>query len=180
MSVLAAERTLSVRLLHRQPVLAVNGTAGELADILFDDSRWNVRYLVIDDLGPMPRRDVLVQPSQVQSVDGAIQLTLSRDELKICPGLDEDRPVYLQYDMHGIPRPADPHLRSAEIVLGFAFRTQGKTAGRLTDIEIDIAHWAITSLVADNGVWLPGKRRAVDPRKVRTIDWIARTIELIT
>ena len=180
MSVLAAERTLSVRLLHRQPVLAVNGTAGELADILFDDERWAVRYLVIDDLGPMPRRDVLVQPAQVQSVDGAMQLGLSRDELKRCPGLDEDRPVYLQYDMHGIPRPADPHLRSAEIVLGFALRAPGKPAERLTDIEIDIERWAITALIADSGIWLPGKRRTVDPRKVRTIDWIARTVELAT
>jgi len=32
--------------------------------------------------------------------------------------------------------------------------------------------------VVDSGVWLPGKRRMVDPRHVRAIDWIARTIEL--
>lgn len=178
MSVLTSERVLSMRSLHRLPVLALGGTAGELSDILFDDARWAVRYFVIDDLGPMPRRDVLVQPAQVQAVDGTIQLGLSRDELKKCPALDEDRPVYLQYDMRGIPRPADPHLRSAEIVLGFALRTQGSPAGRLKDIEIDMERWAITALVADSGVWLPGKRRTVDPRQVRAIDWIARTVDL--
>jgi len=177
-SVLVGERTMSVRLLHRQPVLAHDGTAGELADILFDDERWQVRYLVIDDLGPMPRRDLLVQPAQVDSVDGAMQLRLRRDELKQCPGLDEDRPVYLQYDMRGMPRPADPHLRSTEIVLGFALRIQGKPAGRLRDIEIDVQHWSVNALVADSGVWLPGKRRTLDPRQVRTIDWIARTIDV--
>ena len=180
MSVLAAERTRSVRLLHRHPVHAVNGAAGELADVLFDDERWAVRYLVIDDLGPMPRRDVLVPPAQVQSVDGVIQLGLSRDELKKCPGLDEDRPVYLQYDMRGVPRPADPHLRSAEIVLGFALRANGAPAGRLKDIEIDAERWAVSALIVDSGVWLPGKRCAIDPRQVRAIDWIARTIELTT
>jgi len=178
MSVLVGERAMSVRLLHRQPVLAQDGTAGELADILFDDERWLVRYLVIDDLGPMPRRDLLVQPSQVESVDGAMQLRLRRDELKKCPGLDEDRPVYLQYDMHGVPRPADPHLRSAEIVLGFALRIQGKPAGRLRDIEIDVERWAVSALVVDNGIWLPGKPRSLDPRQVRSIDGIGRTIEL--
>ena len=180
MSVLVGERTMSVRLLHRQPVLARDGAAGELADILFDDEGWLVRYLVIDDLGPMPRRDVLVQPPQVESVDGAMQLRLRRDELKKCPGLDEDRPVYLQYDMHGVPRPADPHLRSAEIVLGFALRSQGAPAGRLRDIELDVERWTVSALVADSGIWLPAKRRAVDPRQVRAIDWIARTIELTT
>jgi len=178
MSVLIGERPMSVRLLHRQPVLARDGAAGELADILFDDAGWLVRYLVIDDLGPMPRRDVLVQPAQVESVDGTMQLTLRREELKKCPGLDEDRPVYLQYDMHGVPRPADPHLRSAEIVLGFALHSKGAPAGRLRDIEIDAERWAITALVVDSGVWLPGKRRTLDPRQVRAIDWIASTIDI--
>ena len=178
LSVIAAERSLSLRGLHRQPVLALDRTAGELADILFDDEQWLVRYLVIDDLGPMPRRDVLVQPSQVASVDGVIQLRLRRDEMKLCPGLDEHRPVYLQYDMHGMPRPADPHLRSGEILLGSALRSQGAPAGRLNDIEIDVERWAIKALVVDSGVWLPGKRRLVEPRTVRSIDWIARTIEL--
>jgi hypothetical protein len=178
MSVVAADRLLSIRLLHRQPVLARDGAAGELADLLFDDERWLVRYLVIDDLGPMPRRDVLIQPAQVDGIDGALQLKLRRDELKQCPGLDEDRPVYLQYDMSGMPRPADAHLRSAEIILGFALRSNGAPAGRLKDIEIDAEHWTVSSLVIDSGVWLPGKRRTIDPRQVRSIDWIARTIDL--
>jgi hypothetical protein len=177
-SVLAAERVLSMRLLHRQPVLARDGTAGELVDLLFDDERWLVRYLVIDDFGGMPRRDVLVQPAEVAPIDGTMRTKLGREELKHRPSLDEDRPVYLQYDMSGMPRPADPHLRSAEIILGFALRQRGAPAGRLKDIEIDAERWAVASLVVDSGVWLPGKRRMVDPRQVRSIDWIGRTIEL--
>jgi hypothetical protein len=178
MSVLATERLLSMRLLHRQPVHARDGMAGELADVLFDDQSWLVRYLVLDNLGPMPRRDVLVQPAQAELTSDTLRLRLSREELKRCPDIDEDRPVYLQHDMHGVPRPADPHLRSAEIMLGFAVRAQGASAGRLQDIELDAERWAIAALIVDSGVWLPGRQRSLDPREVRSIDWIARTIDL--
>jgi hypothetical protein len=178
MSAVAAAQHASMRRLHRAPVALADAPGGELADVLFDDARWTVRYLVIDNMRPMPRRVVLVQPAQVEAVMPALRLGLTRDELKQCPDLDEDRPVYLQYDMHGVPRPADPHLRSAEIILGFAVRSGGRAAGRLHDIELDPEHWSIASLIVDSGVWLPGKRRGVAPREVRGIDWIARTIEL--
>jgi hypothetical protein len=177
-SAVASAQRLSIRRLHWRPVAARDRTAGELADVLFDDQSWALRYLVIDTVDAMPRRDVLVTPAQVESLAPALRLRLTRDELKQCPDLDEDRPVYLQYDMRGVPRPADPHLRSAEMILGFAVRAGGRAAGRLNDVEIDAEHWSVTSLIVDSGVWLPGKRREIAPREVRSIDWIARTIDL--
>jgi hypothetical protein len=126
----------------------------------------------------MPRRDVLVPPAEVEALAPTVRLRLSRGELKICHDLDEDRPVYLQYDMHGTPRPADSHLRSGEIILGFAVRERGHAVGRLKDIEIDAARWSIAALVIESGVWLPGARRAIEPQRVRMIDWITRTIDL--
>jgi len=179
MSAVATAPRLAVRSLHRRAVRLRGATpGGELADLLFDDDAWQVRYLVIDDHGPMPRRQVLVLPQQVQALAPVLELRLSREELKQCPELGEHPPVYLQYDMRGVPRPADPHLRSAEIVLGFAVRARGAHAGRLRDLELDAGRWAIEALVIDSGVWLPGERKAVSPREVRSIDWIARTIEL--
>ena len=168
---------VSVRRLHRRPVAAGDEPAGEVKDVLFDDESWVVRYLVIDTVGSMPRRDVLVRPTQVQTAE-PLRLGLTRDELKQCPDLDADRPVYLQHDMAGVPRPADPHLRSGEILLGFAVRSNGRTTGRLQDIEIDVGHWRVATLVHDTGLWLPGRRRSIAPREVRAIDWIARTIDL--
>ena len=177
MSVIASERVLGIRALHRQLVLARDGAAGELADVLFDDQQWAVRYLVVDNLGPMPRRDVLVEPAQAEWTGATLHLRLTRDELKGCPDLDEHPPVYLQHDMSAVARPADPHLRSAEIMLGFAVR--GRTAARrLIDIHVDPARWTINSLLLDSGVWLPGKHVTLDPREVKAIDWIARIIEL--
>jgi hypothetical protein len=179
-SAVATERLLSVRSLHRRPVRLRGATAmgGDLADLLFDDQAWRVRYLVIDDHGPMPRRDVLVAPAQVRSLAPHIELALSREELKQCPELSEDPPVYLQHDMGGLPRPADPHLRSAEILIGFAVRARGQNVGRLRDLELDAERWTIDALVIDSGIWLPAKRRRVEPAEVRAMDWIARTIEL--
>jgi len=51
-------------------------------------------------------------------------------------------------------RPADPHLRSGEILLGFAVRSRGRTTGRLQDIEIDAERWLVAALVLDTGVWI--------------------------
>jgi hypothetical protein len=176
-SAVASAPLVSVRRLHWRPVAARDTQAGELKDVLFDDQSWLVRYLVIDTVGWMPRRDVLVRPAQVQSTT-PLELALTRDELKQCPDLDTDRPVYLQYDMAGLPRPADPHLRSGEILLGFAVRQSGRTSARLQDIEIDAGQWRVATLVLDAGVWLPGRRRVIEPSEVGAIDWIARTIEL--
>jgi hypothetical protein len=178
MSAVVGASLLSLRLLHRQPVLARDRRVGELADVLFDDARWVVRYLVVDTVDTMPQRDVLIQPSQVESFGTEVALRLTRDQFKHCPDLDEDRPLYLQYDMHGVPRAADPHLRSAEIILGFAVRARGGAGGRLKDIEIDPERWTVAALVIESGVWLPGKRQVVAPSEVRSMDWIARTIEI--
>ena len=177
MSAVATEPLVSVRRLHWRPVAARDAPAGELKNVLFDDQSWLVRYLVIDTVAAMPRRDVLVRPTQIETAT-PLKLSLTREELKQCPDLDEDRPVYLQYDMAGLPRPADPHLRSGEILLGLAVRERGRITGRLQDIEIDAGRWLVASLVLDSGVWLPGRRRSIAPREVRAIDWIARTIEL--
>ena len=177
MSVVAAAERLSVRRLHWQRAAARDGAAGELVDLLFDDQSWAVRYLVIDTVNAMPRRDLLVRPAQVESVM-PLRLALTREELKHCPELDEDRPVYLQMEIGKIGRAADPHLRSAEIMLGFAVREHGRAAGRVKDVELDAARWTIAALCVDSGVWLPGTRRMLEPRSVRRIDWIARTIDL--
>jgi hypothetical protein len=176
-SAVLTEPLVSVRRLHWRPVTARDAPAGELKDVLFDDQSWLVRYLVVDTVSWMPRRDVLVRPAQVQTAM-PLTLALTREELKHCPDLDEDRPVYLQHDMAGLPRPADPHLRSGEMLLGSAVREHGRIAGRLQDIEIDAGRWTVASLALDTGVWLPGRRRMIEPREVRAIDWIARTIEL--
>lgn len=166
----------SVKGLRGQPLLASDGAIGFIVDVYFDDRNWKVRYLVLDTGRPMPRRQVLVAPSYVAPAeDERIHLTLSRAEVEKCPELDEDKPVFLQHGMGAVAAPGDPHLRSAEVVMGCAVPRHG----HLRDILVDTERWAIASFVVDTGVWLPGKRSLIAPADVAGIDWIARTLDVM-
>jgi hypothetical protein len=161
----------SAKSLRGQPMVARDGPIGFLVDLYFDDRTCKVRYLVLDTGRPMPQRQVLVAPSHVvPDEDGRIHVSLTRRQLEKCPELDEDPPVYLQHDLARLTAPGDPHLRSAEVVMGFAVPGRG----HLRDILVDTEAWTIASFVVDNGVWLPGKRSLIAPRDVAALDWIER------
>lgn len=166
----------SVKGLRGQPIVARDGAIGFIVDVYFDDRNWKVRYLVLDTGRPMPKRQVLVSPSSVVPAgDERIHVRLSRAEVEKCPELDEDKPVFLQHDMGAVRTTGDPHLRSAEVILGCAVPRYG----HLRDILLDTGSWAIASFVVDTGVWLPGKRSLVAPADVAGIDWIERTLEIM-
>ncbi len=171
----------SVKRLRGQAIVATDGAVGFIVDLYFDDRSWTVRYLVLDTGRPMPQRQVLVAPSWVvPGGDERIHVKLTRKQLERCPGLDEDKPVFLQHDMAGITAPGDPHLRSAEVVMGFIVHGPPGRAGHLKDILFDSRDWSVKSFVVDTGIWLPGKRALVAPEDVKGLDWIERAIELRT
>lgn len=166
----------SVKRLRGQPILAADGPIGFIVDVYFDDRNWKVRYVVLDTGRPMPQRQVLVAPSYVvPAEDERIQVRLSRKEVERCPELDEDPPDFLQHDLARLTAPGDPHLRSAEVVIGCTVPGQG----HVRDILVDTGSWILASFVVDAGVWLPGKRSLVAPSDVAGIDWIERTLELL-
>ncbi|HET7197957.1 MAG TPA: PRC-barrel domain-containing protein [Burkholderiales bacterium] len=176
----------SVKRLRGQPIVARDGAIGFIVDVYFDDRSWRVRYLVLDTGRPMPRRRVLIAPACVQPAgekraqDERIHVRLTRAEIEKCPELDEDRPVFLQHDMGSVTARGDPHLRSAEVVMGFAVHGPPGRAGHLKDILVDSREWTVQSLVVDTGVWLPGRRALVAPGEVEGLDWIERAIDLQT
>ena len=172
----------SVKGLRGQPIMARDGPIGSLVDVYFDDRSWKVRYFVLDTGRPMPRRQVLIAPSYVTPADGEarIQVRLTRAEIEKCPELDDDKPVYLQHDMASVTTTGDPHLRSADVVMGFAVYGPPGRAGHLRDILLDEADWTVTSFVVDTGIWLPGKRSLVAPADIDGFDWIERAVELRT
>jgi hypothetical protein len=171
----------SVKRLRGQPIVASDGPMGFIVDVYFDDRNWQVRYLVLDTGRPMPQRQVLLSPSHVVTGrDERIHVQLTRREVERCPELDDDRPVFLQHDMASLTAPGDPHLRSADVVLGFAVHGPPGRAGHLKDILVDGGDWCVKSFVVDTGIWLPGKRSLVAPEDVEGLDWIERAIELRT
>ena len=170
----------SAKGLRGQPILARDGAIGFIVDVYFDDRSWKIRYVVLDTGRPMPRRQVLVAPSSFLPCegDGPLQARLTRAEVEKCPELEEDKPVYLQHDMASVTSPGDPHLRSAEVVMGFAVYGPPGRAGHLRDILVDCEQWTVASFVVDTGVWLPGKRSLVSPADIEGLDWIERAVEL--
>lgn len=71
--------------------MATDGEAGSVNDVLFDDERWTVRYLVVKSGGWLNSRKVLVSPMAVNGVDWAnrtLGLDLTREQIRNGPDID--------------------------------------------------------------------------------------------
>lgn len=160
-------------------ILARDGAIGSIVDLYFDDRLWSVRYFVLDTGNPMPRREVLVSPSQVRGDDAPpVRVRLSRAQVEKCPEASEDKPVYLQHDIASLAYRGDPHLRSCEAIAGYAVQALDRPSGHVHGFLVDTGSWAIDSLIVDTGNWLPGKRVLVPPADVERIDWLERKVRL--
>jgi hypothetical protein len=75
---------------------ATDGQVGSISDILFDDSTWRVRWLVVDTGALLPGRKVLIPPSALSLVNHmghqyAVRLT--KQQIKDSPGAETHEPV---------------------------------------------------------------------------------------
>ena len=80
---------------------ASDGPIGTLAEVLFDDRSWTLRWLVVDTGRFLPGRKVLLHPSSIASVsdaDGRLDARLTRTEIKAGPDLWIDQPVSRQME----------------------------------------------------------------------------------
>ncbi len=137
---------LYVRTLLDRGLQARDGSAGRVQDVLFDDERWEVIYLVVHAGAPVFGRDVLVSPEAVAELPAGgepLAVHLSREQVKESPGWALAPPVseqvhlepetYAGWPAHG----HDPHLRSAREVLGYRFRTRDGEVGRVADLVLE-------------------------------------------
>ena len=101
----------SLKNLERYKVSATDGDIGSVVNFLIDDTRWTVRYLVVDTGGFFGGRQVLVTPISFHQVDYSeerFRLSLTMDKIKNSPSIDLDRPVSRQaerdyYGYYGYP-----------------------------------------------------------------------------
>lgn len=80
---------------------ARDGVAGEVVDLLFEDTGFAVRWLVIDRGGLLPGRKVLLPPGTVENLDlagRALAADLTRDEVAGAPSLSADEPVSRRHE----------------------------------------------------------------------------------
>ena len=94
----------SLKSLERYIVRATDGDIGMVDDLLLDDERWNIRYLVVQTDSPFftPGRRVLISPISLRAVDAAnlrFHVSLTREQVRSSPGIDVDQPVCRQHEM---------------------------------------------------------------------------------
>lgn len=79
----------------------LDGEIGTVQDILFDDLRWTVRYLLVNTGTWLTGRQVLVSPRAITAIDEdsrCILINLTKKQIEDSPPLDSDRPVSLQFE----------------------------------------------------------------------------------
>jgi hypothetical protein len=91
--------------LHGFGVQAVDGDAGTVRDLYFDDQEWIIRYLVVDTGGWLGGREVLISPLAVEETrwdEEKLLVTLTKSQVEHSPDIDLDKPVSRQQivDLH--------------------------------------------------------------------------------
>jgi PRC-barrel domain protein len=140
------------------PVVGIDGDIGTLEDFYFDESGWDVRYLVVD-AGKGKR--VYVSPEAVQGDWGrtGVRLNLSRSAVWNSPGVD-DPPS----------EPAAGQLDSVKQTSGFHIHARNGEIGHVDDFLIGQDSWRIRYLLVDTSNWIGGRSVIVSSETVERVD----------
>jgi hypothetical protein len=82
-------------------IKAKDSDIGVVHDFLFSDDVWLVRYLVVDTSKWLPGRKVIIPPDQFDKPDweeGKLPVSLTKQEIKEGPSIDEAEPVSRQHE----------------------------------------------------------------------------------
>jgi hypothetical protein len=151
-----------------------DGDGGIVNDLLFDDSSWRMRWIVVNTHHWLCR-EVLLSVSHVQQPDVVgrrivVDLTTPEISDSLAAGL---RPPVSQPSIHG---DGDPHLRSVDAVIGHRAHLTDGIIGHVEDLLVQDADWGIRFLRIDTCKWRPGERVLLAPRSIREIDWDGRLV----
>jgi hypothetical protein len=179
-------------------VLGLDGHLGTVSDLLFDDTSWKMRWLVVSTGDWFPNREVLLPVSVLRHPDPARQqfgVSLTAQQIQDSPHLNSDPPVSRQAEVGSARRhtaaelrtsnairsessPNDPHLRSMEAVIGHRVHAIDGLIGHVDDFLINDADWSVRFVKVDTRNWGPTQRALLPPRLIRRIDWLARAVHL--
>ncbi len=90
----------SVKSLEGNTIGATDGKIGKVEDFYFDDEAWVIRYAVVDTSAWLGH-EVLISPYSLGQPDWServIPVTITKDQVKHCPGIDTDKPISRQYE----------------------------------------------------------------------------------
>jgi hypothetical protein len=156
----------SLRTLRGRRILASDGLAGALNDLYFDERRWLVRYLAIDDTERRPGKRVLVRASLARlEQDGTGQ-----DSIPV--QLTGER-IRRSGNVHN-----EPHLLSGREMAGYRVHASDGWIGQVEDLRVG-PEWSIVALVVSTRDWLlPGWTVEVPARAVDAIDRTQRLVHV--
>ena len=83
-------------------IKASNGEVGKVADFLFDDRQWTIRYLVADTGSWLVDRLVLISPHSLGEPEWKSQefgVKLSKEQVKKSPKIENDLPISRQHEI---------------------------------------------------------------------------------
>lgn len=176
---------------------AIDGEIGKADDFYFDDRSWGIRYMIVDTGTWLTERKVLLSPVVINRTDNennVIYTKLTKNQILNSPDIDTNRPVSEQHEnsdiifpLYGMvpvgypvfesknrPKemaPDDPHLRSADEVIGYNISALDGEIGHVEDMIIETNDWAIHFWVVKTKNWLPGKKVLISPHWVNAISW---------
>lgn len=67
--------------------------------------------------------------------------------------------------------PEDAHLQGTRAVEGYRLHAVDGLIGHVVDYIVDDELWIIRYIVADTGVWLPGRKVLISPNWIDSVDW---------
>jgi uncharacterized protein YrrD len=85
--------------MHAYGITAIDGPAGRVRDVYFDDEAWVVRYLAVET-GEDPQREVLLPSLTLGKLDHVAKLfavSITREDVMNSPHVDTNKPVSRQY-----------------------------------------------------------------------------------
>jgi hypothetical protein len=80
-------------------IQATDGRIGTVDTLLFDDTTWKIRWLVVDTGNWLPGRKVLVHPSAIAAADHRdrhLAVGLTKAQVEASPDILQDAPVTMQ------------------------------------------------------------------------------------
>lgn len=134
-----------------------------------------------------------------------IIVKLTKEQIRNSPDIETRKPVskqfetefpdYYQWPVYGmsvlttpiisddqktrensVKYPEDPHLRSAEEVIGYNIGTLDGEVGHVEDMILDDETWSVHFWIVKTRNWLPGKRVLISPHWINKISWIDKKV----
>ncbi len=125
-------------------LLSKDGDIGKVADFLFDDRWWAVRYMIADTGSWLAEKKVLVSPAFIEKADWKSQtilMNITHEQIESCPPIEENMPVSREYEVRFFNYYGYPYYWAGDAMWGmFPYPTnlnavRATQQGEDTDIE---------------------------------------------